>query len=99
MLGSSLLVFPAVRTGANIHRASRPYAALLCRETTRFRENCSRARPVCIPGPARLPPQPHNSQGHTTAAGAFAFYSSEQLCSESSNIEEWLAIQALDGSP
>jgi len=41
MLGSSLLVFPAVRTGANIHRASRPYAALLCRETTRFREYCS----------------------------------------------------------
>jgi hypothetical protein len=34
--GSSLLVFPAVRTGANIHRASRPYAELLCRECNAF---------------------------------------------------------------
>jgi len=63
MHGSSLLVFPTVRTGANILRASRPYAELLCRECNAFSSTILRCGD-CVATGTGLGYEPVNSPQH-----------------------------------
>jgi hypothetical protein len=50
----------------------------------------TRAVPVCFPFPADAFRADHPNPVPMTAAGAFAFYSSEQLCSEPLSWNGWL---------